>query len=691
MRQFVVPTSFQARDQFSPAVDKMQQKVDRFAKKSEANIARLDRRFRQIGDSARKFGTSSLIFGTALLAPLGLAVNEAMKFEKAMSNISTLLDTNVENMDQMGKEVLKLASRLPVPVDELTASLYDIRSAGVAADKSMETLETSARLSAAGLSTTSEATNIMTSAINAFANENLSANDTANILFKTVQFGKTNIAELSQAFGANAAIIESAGVKLADFSAATAALTTVGTPAAQSQNQLRASVIALQKPSADMEKIFKKLGVTTGNELIEKFGTLGSSYAAINEQSQKLGLNNAKVWRSSEALAAVTSITGATNESYTKTLESMNDSTDSLSEAFDKQAATMSAQAQIAKNNISVLAITIGQKLLPVISNIFKKIQPVILKWIDWIQENDRLVSRIVKVIAIVGSLAVGIGVLSLAVSVATKAFAIVKGAIWLYNTALKGAAAAQKILNIVMAANPIGLLIAGFVALVAVVGTLISRYRSATTAQRALSDVQKRASELAMDQKIQVQNLFRQMKQLNPETQKYKDVLSKLNDIAPEIVDKYNLQEGAIRNLEAAEKDLIKQIEKRARVQAAQELMVAAQKDLIKMQQEGPGIMDKIIGTWFKIQTFGLGDIDTHGLKLAEQQQRVQALTNIVAADEMEEIKKSDLREQKTVTETNNNQKVQIELVGLPSWISANITGGGVSGNMPAVSTTNE
>ena len=271
MRQFVVPTAFQAIDQFSPAVDKMQRKVDDFTKKSEARINRLDRSFRRVGDSAQKFGTSSLVFGTALLAPLGLAVNEAMKFEKAMSNVATLLDTNVENMDKMGNEVLKLASRMPVPIEELTTSLYSIRSAGIDAASSMSVLDSAARLGVAGLGTAAESTNLLTSAVNAFRSEGLRAEEISNILFKTVAAGKTTIGELSQGFGAIAPIIEAVGVKFADFQAATAALTTLGTPTAQAQNQIGAAIGALQKPTGDMIKVFDALGVTTDKELIEKF------------------------------------------------------------------------------------------------------------------------------------------------------------------------------------------------------------------------------------------------------------------------------------------------------------------------------------------------------------------------------------------------------------------------------------
>ena len=309
MKQFVIPSIFTAIDKFSGPIDKM-------TKKTDASFARMDRNLRKVSTTAFDVGKKSAMVGAAIIAPLALFANEAMNFEESMSNVSTLIDTSAESIEDMGDKILALSEKLPVPIEELTASLYDIRSAGIAADKQFEVLEASAKLSAAGLSTVEEATNLTTSAINAFASEGKSAAEINNILFKTVKFGKTTVAELSQAFGSVAPIIQSSGTSLADFSAATAALTTLGTPASQAQNQLKASIVSLQKPSAEMTKVFGKLGVTTDKELIQKFGGLVGGFEAVNGAIEDMGLNAAKTWRSTEALGAVTSLTGATNESY---------------------------------------------------------------------------------------------------------------------------------------------------------------------------------------------------------------------------------------------------------------------------------------------------------------------------------------------------------------------------------------
>lgn len=473
---FKIPSIFTAVDKFSAPVQKMGEAVTKFANKSDAEIARLQRRYRKLSNQAFSVARKGALIGAAVLAPLGVAAKHASDFESKMSNVATLIDTNTESITKMGEEVLSMATKLPVPVDELVTSLYDIRSAGISANDQMAALEQSAILAKAGLSTTEEATSILTSAMNAFASEGLSAEQITDTLFKTVKAGKTTISQLASSFGATAPIVQAAGVKLADFQAATAALTTVGTPATQAQTQLRAAVVALQKPTAEMTKIFQRLGVTSEKELIKKFGGLGGAFEAVNKAGTDMGLNLAKAWSSVEAGAAVTSITGATNEAYVKTLENMTNGANAVSEAFEKQSNTTAAQAQLAQNNLKSLSITLGATLLPLINSLLQRVIPIVQKFAAWIKENKGVVETVLKVTAAVGGLAFVIAGISGTIGAygrmmdnATTITKAIKNATWLWE-------GAQTALNIVLNANPIGLVIAAVAALAAGITWLVSK-----------------------------------------------------------------------------------------------------------------------------------------------------------------------------------------------------------------------
>jgi len=318
----------------------------------------------------KKLGAGMAAVGVGVGAGLLGAAKAAGDFSQGMSNVSTLIDTSKESMSDMSDEVLKMSKDMPVALSDLTLSLYDVRSAGISADEAMSALKQSAVLSTAGLSSVSEATNIMTSALNAFATEGLSAAEVSNIVFKTVKAGKTTVSELAQSFGATAPIIQAAGVKLADFQAATAALTTVGIPASQAQNSLRAAIVSLQKPSKEMQAIFEALGVTTGQQLIKTSGSMGAAFKIVSDKAAEMDMQVIKASGSVEAAAAITSIAGATNKAYANTLDDMLSGTNAVSEAYGKQASEFNASVQVVKNQLQSVAIIIGQGIMPTIKDL---------------------------------------------------------------------------------------------------------------------------------------------------------------------------------------------------------------------------------------------------------------------------------------------------------------------------------
>lgn len=712
MSKYTIPTIFTAVDKFSQPVSKM-------AATAQTKFAKLETKFRRVGDNAMATAKKSALIGAAIAVPLIAASKSAVDFEQKMSNVSTLVDTNQESMEDMGNEVLMLASRLPKPIDELTTSLYDIRSAGIPASEAMNTLDYSAKLATAGLADTTESTNIMTSALNAFKSEGLTSAQTADILFKTVKAGKTTISQLSTAFGANAGIVQSANVTLADFSAATAALTTVGTPASQAQNQIRASVIAMQKPTADMAKIFKHLGVTSEKELIAKKGGLVGAFEAINAAGTDMGINLAKAWSSSEASAAVTSLTGATKEAYVSTFADMTTGAEKLTEAFDKQNSTGAASMQKLRNNVEVMSVKIGTALLPVINQLAESLVPIIDRFAQWMDRNPELVSTLaglaVKAVGVAGA----ISAISFAVGIGAKAFKLVRGSIVAYNVVLgisaaisgkaaisigqhkaaliayniatKAVTVATRIFNAVLAMNPIGLIVTGLTLAAAAAYGLSKAFSSVTTQQRLQNEVKNKAIDLASDEIANVKTLFTQLRHTKRGSEEYATVLKKIDAIQPGLIDKYKDATGALRDQAGAEKELTKNIMARAVEQARAELASEKIKAAVeKSMKADQGFVTGMIN--FASRTANMGDMGTkiNKLEAAGLMQEANILLE-QNANKSGEVTNVDATRQEV---TNKQIKEQVQTLkfdfsGMPPGVSTQLIGGN-GGNMPSMTGTN-
>lgn len=329
------------------------------------------------------------------------AVKGAIEFETAMANISTLVDTSTESMEKMKEEVLSLSEEMPIKISDLTSALYQVRSAGISASEAMNVLEASAKLGVAGLGTTEEATDLLTSAFNVFEKQGLSANQMADVLFKTVKAGKTTVSELAQSFGMVAPIAGEMDIRLEELQAATAALTTTGMKASVAQSQLRAGLVAMLKPTEDMSSLFTKIGVSTGRELIQTSGGLVEAFRLIREAAEGDDEAIAKAFGSVEALNSALALTsGSVGQVYLNTIESMTGETDLLNEAFLKQKETFQASMQIINNKLNVALIQLGTAIMPALKSAIDNIVlPALSRLSGWFDEHgDGIISFFGKV-----------------------------------------------------------------------------------------------------------------------------------------------------------------------------------------------------------------------------------------------------------------------------------------------------
>lgn len=401
---FVMSLSDMASSDFAKSVEKMRKKAASIGKikdpgeQARARMAAQGERLTALGKSMTVGLTLPIVgFGTA-------AVLSATQFEQSMANISTVIDSNTESIDAMSTEVLNMGKRLPVPLAQLSSALYDIRSAGIAASDQFSVLEGSAKLAVAGLGTTEEATDMVTSALNAFRLSGKEAESVYNSIYATVQYGKTNISGLAQGFGSVAATVASSGTKLDEYLSMVAALTTTGQPASEAHTQLKAVLSGLTRTSKETSAVFRQLGAKDLPTLIQQSGGLmpalesitratsmgpkftqaihkagakdfpdlvkksGSVEAALGKLGPAGQANASKLLKlvgSTEALNAIISLTGPVADTQQTALDGMRESSDLLDKAFDKQSETSHARFQKAKNAFESAAILIGERLLP--------------------------------------------------------------------------------------------------------------------------------------------------------------------------------------------------------------------------------------------------------------------------------------------------------------------------------------
>lgn len=347
------------------AFDKMSKVIRDAVNTSNSEFDKMQNKIKNLASDLEKVGKAATIVGGSLMAFSAANLKLAADFSASMTNVSTLIDTNVENFDAMKEEVLQIAKRTPVALDGLTSALYDIRSAGISANMQFEVLEKSAQLGLTGLGSTSEAVDLVTSSLNAFNLKGKEAEKLYDTIFKTVKFGKTTISGIAQGFGSVAGTVAASNIKLDDYLAAVAALTTTGQPAAQAHHQLKAAIAGMLRETDDSKKVFNTLGVKSFKELIQKSGGMVNAFKAITNCVDGNESAILSLFGSTMAYNAVLGLTTKQNKAYVETLNSMRYGTSLIDEGYQKQYNTEHAMMQRLKNMSQVIGIQLGEALAP--------------------------------------------------------------------------------------------------------------------------------------------------------------------------------------------------------------------------------------------------------------------------------------------------------------------------------------
>lgn len=369
------------------AFDKMSKVIKSAVSQSNESFDKMQKKIQSVSQSLDKIGKTAMVAGGVILTLSGANLKMAADFETGMSSVSTLIDTNVESLSSMKKEVLEIGKRTPVALDGLTTSLYDIRSAGVSAENQFIVLEKSAQLGVAGLGSTSEAVDLVTSSLNAFQLKGKAAENVYDNIFKTAKFGKTTISGIAQGFGAVAGTVAAAGIKLDDYLSAIAALTTTGQPASQAHTQIKAAISGMTRETKESVEVFKALGAKNFKDLIQKSGGMVEAFSRVSKQVKGNDAAILKLFGSTEAYNAVIGLTTNQHQTYVEALNSMRNGPSLVDEGYQKKLNTVNAQLQRFQNFTQKISIDMGNALVPSFRRFLDCVEKV-MNVFDKIPEN---------------------------------------------------------------------------------------------------------------------------------------------------------------------------------------------------------------------------------------------------------------------------------------------------------------
>jgi TP901 family phage tail tape measure protein len=481
---FTIPTIFTAIDKMTSPVEKMAKSLGLIGQEADTAMARVDRRFGKLADVSAEWSAKSAIAGAAIVAPLALAANEAIKFEDKMADVAKTTGLSGEGLRRYGEDLLKLSGTTRTSIDDLVkiseiggqlgiaqadllsfTTSVDKFNVAIGADFAGGAEEAATQVGkikslfaeTQGLNI-ADAINKTGSAINELGA--VGAGTSANITDFALRMGQLPAAlrpSLQDAL-ALGTFLEEAGI---DSQVASGGLTrfflVAGSDVAGFAKQMhstteRAKELLATKPAEFAKQFASSLEGLRPDELAKVLGKLG---IGTQESIKVLGALGTNIER-------VMELQKVSNTSFEQGT--------SLQSEFEKKNATTAASIAKAKNNLQALAIIVGNEVIPLVTKLLSKITPIVSGLIEWARNNRGLVKTFITVAAVLAGFAFTVsGVLAVV--------ALVSNAILAWSAITKAYIAVQWALNAAMTANPIGLLSAGIVLLIAVIAIVIAKY----------------------------------------------------------------------------------------------------------------------------------------------------------------------------------------------------------------------
>ena len=423
---------------------------------------KVDSKQKNFEEKSKKVG---LAIGTAFVAAGAAAVTFGAQYETSLAKASTLIDTNVTDMDMLSNKMLNLSDASGISADTLNEALYSALSAGIPATEdmgdAMAFLEKNTRLAKAGFTDVDSAVNTTAQVLNSYGMAVSETDRVQKILIQTQNLGQTTVNELGSVLAQVTPIASTMGVSFEQVGASLSVMTASGTPAAQATTQLATLFTELGQSGTEASKNLAKATEGTKyagmsfQDLMKAGVPLNTVIDTMGTYAQGSGVSLLDMFSSVEAGKAALGVAGANTDKFTTALEAMATETDVVGEAYDKVASTDAAKFAEVMNTLKNVAVSLYTD----------GIQPMVGVLYDigtWMAENQDAATVI----------AIGIGTLTAAIiayDIAQNAATITT---WLATTA--GAAFGAVLAFIT---SPITLVILAIGALIAIIYLLVTNW----------------------------------------------------------------------------------------------------------------------------------------------------------------------------------------------------------------------
>ena len=289
-------------------------------------------------------------------AAIGKTVGAALRYEKQMANVNTLLRLNDTDQRALNQRLLEFTAGTTSRLTDVSNAYYDIASGIADTSKHMAVLTAAENAATAGFADLKATTSALVGVMNAYNLEASEADNISDILINTVRNGVLTMDELAGVLPQVSGLAAATGVSMADLAGAIGGITKTGVQASEAGTQLKALMTQMIKPSSELQKVIEQLGYASGEALLADKGLMGA-VTAIREET---GDSFTQMFSNVRALTGALNLTApAAQEAHT----AIQDYTGAVDDAIAATGNTLALDAM--RSKLDVISVGLGGILTP--------------------------------------------------------------------------------------------------------------------------------------------------------------------------------------------------------------------------------------------------------------------------------------------------------------------------------------
>jgi len=341
------------------------------SKKMEGVTQTAAQRINRVGMGLQNFGRTMTQFVTLpVAAGFAVAGIAAFKFQDTMLKVKNLTGLTAQQTQMYSEQLLemgKVTGQTPIKMAE---AFYFLASSGFEGQQAMDALNAAAKASSAGLGDVMKTADVVSSAVNAYGKENLSAAHMVDVLMRTIEVGKAEPEQLAASLGRIMPVAQGLAIPIEDLGGMIAGLTLTGLSSAEAVTALRGAMMALTAPTKMSIEAYKEMGLTYKQvtDRIAKKGLL-ETLQFLYEKVDGDRLAMRKLIPNVRALNGVLGLLGPNYKKNLEVIEQVNHAQGKLNETFKATQQTPVQKLRVAWAGLQAEFIKIGAIVLPIIAD----------------------------------------------------------------------------------------------------------------------------------------------------------------------------------------------------------------------------------------------------------------------------------------------------------------------------------